>query len=124
MAWFMSKRKCANKPEGKWILQFLAFLLIATTVVRGPAPGDADEVCLTSPLRPLLVNQDILMASFNYGSLVEGSGGPWAVVDLDGNNNEVAGSRSPIVSFEVASLAMVMFNVLCNSYCVTFWAFK
>ncbi|XP_065901652.1 uncharacterized protein [Dysidea avara] len=98
MAWFMSKRKCANKPEGKWILQFLAFLLIATTVVRGPAPGDADEVCVTSPLRPLLVNQDILMASFNYRSLVEGSGGPWAVVDLDGNNNEVAGSRSPIWS--------------------------
>ncbi|XP_065890002.1 ephrin type-B receptor 3-like isoform X2 [Dysidea avara] len=78
-------------------LGFFVLLAIAVHATTSQAPGDANEVCVTSPLRPTVVNQDILMASFDYGDLVKDNG-PWAVVDLDGNNDELAGSRSPIWS--------------------------
>ena len=79
-------------------LGFFVLLAIAVHATTSQAPGDANEVCVTSPLRPTVVNQDILMASFDYRDLVDDMG-PWAVVDLDGNNVEAAGSRSPIVRY-------------------------
>ena len=78
------------------------FVLIAITVhaTTGQAPGDVDQVCLTTPTRPSVVNQDLLMASFDYRDLIV-NGGPWAVVDRDDNNNPVSGSPTPTVCLKI-----------------------
>jgi len=74
--------------------------MIAVHDTTGQAPGDVDQECLVTPLRPSVVNQDLLMASFDYRDLIVNAG-PWAVVDIDGNNNPVTGSPTPMVSFSV-----------------------
>jgi len=67
-----------------WVMCF------SPLVVKGQAPGDADEACMNVSSRPSVVNQDILMASYDYYQLLESNGGPWAVVDSDGNNDVIA----------------------------------
>jgi len=59
--------------------------------------GDEDPECLKSPNRPSTINQNILLASFNYANLLESDGGPWAVVDEDQNNDLMAGNSTPTV---------------------------
>ncbi len=69
-------------------------LLLATilTVVRGQAPGDEQEVCVTSlPNLGQNIVEDppngiILMDSSHYARLIPpNSGAVWQEVDLDGN---------------------------------------
>lgn len=78
-------------------LRFFVLLAIAVHATTGQAPGDAEELCLNARSRPPVVNQEILLANFNYGSLLQSSGGPWAVVDLDDNNDLVGGTSTPMV---------------------------
>ena len=81
------------------MLQGLTLLLaIVTAVIKGQAAsGDADQVCVIYPFRPSVVNQHILMASFDYRNLLESIGGPWVVVDKDGNNDILRGVSTPMV---------------------------
>ena len=76
---------------------FFLLLAIAVHATTGQAPGDEDNACLGNPLRPTVINQDILMASFNYRELLEGNGGPWIVVDRDTNNDVRGGTSTPMV---------------------------
>lgn len=45
------------------------------------APGDEDDVCLENATR--VVNEVVLMRSFNYRHLFKENGGPWSIVDDD-----------------------------------------
>ena len=51
------------------------------------APGDEDDLCLLVSYRPSVVNQEILMWSFNYRNLLENQGARWLVLDEDSNND-------------------------------------
>ena len=64
------------------VLLYLLSIFVTGSMPQRVAPGDEDQVCVT----PVL-DQEILMASFNYRNLLEGSGGPWTVVDEDDNND-------------------------------------
>ena len=74
---------------------FLAFTasLATLTGAVSQAPGDEDRECLTSD-RPLIPNQKILMASFNYANLLNSSGGPWIVVGEDAHDQAMGGDNS------------------------------
>lgn len=78
----------------------LAALVVASLTISravSQSPGDEDNECLTSTDRPSTVNQNILMATFNYANLLENDGGPWAVVDEDENNDSMDGNSIPTV---------------------------
>ena len=75
----------------------VASLMTCTMSAPRQAPGDEDLECLTSD-RPLVPNHKILMASFNYVDLLKSNGGPWIVVDEDGNNHPVGGNNPTVRS--------------------------
>jgi len=81
------------------VLGYFVLLIITVHVTTGQrqAPGDEDQLCIDNLLRPQIVNQDILMASFDYVDIIQTTDAPWAVVDLDGNNNPTTNSRFPMV---------------------------
>ena len=68
-------------------VEFIITSLYIIATCNAIAPGDEDQECLTSPNRPSTYNREVLMASFNYMNLLENDGGPWVVVDEDGNND-------------------------------------
>ena len=78
------------------------FLLFATGSMQRVAPGDEDDMCVEP-----VINQEILMASFNYANLLESgySGsfrrGPWVVVNQDNNNDGLTFSSLTTVSLNV-----------------------
>ena len=65
------------------VVLLVSFFAISRTQ---QAPGDEDRICQTLIGRPAVVNQEILMWSYNYRNLLEDEGGQWIVVDEDSNN--------------------------------------
>jgi len=80
-------------------LGYFVLLTITMHVTTGQrqAPGDEDQLCIDNLLRPPIVNQDVLMASFDYVDLIQTTNAPWAVVDLDGNNEPSTNGPFPMV---------------------------
>ena len=66
----------------------IVVLLMSFFVINSAqqAPGDEDELCLSLPSRPPVVNQEILMWSRSYRDLLERDA-PWIVLDEDNNND-------------------------------------
>ena len=66
-------------------------LFFAAVRTQQVAPGDEDQVCAEagsgSDLPDIDVNQEILMASYNYANLLEINGGPWISV-VENNHGE------------------------------------
>ena len=75
----------------------LTFLCIIATCAATIAPGDEDQECLASPNRPSTLNREVLMASFNYENLTN-DGGPWIVVDEDGNSDITVGNGTVYIN--------------------------
>lgn len=76
-------------------------LIVTVTICNAvslQAPGDEDPECLTSPDRPSTVNQEILMASFNYANLLERDGGPWIVVNEREINDPMSAGNATTVN--------------------------
>ena len=67
------------------MLLAIAMILFCVSFITGnaQAPGDEDGRCKT---RTSVINQEILMWSFNYNNLIE-KNGPWIVLDEDDNND-------------------------------------
>lgn len=82
----------------------ISFRVIASCTAR-TAPGDEDQECLTSPDRPSAINQEILMSTFNYQSLLEDDGGPWIVVDEDENNDKNSSNTTSITTVRYTYVA-------------------
>ena len=79
------------------VLLYLLSLFATGSMPQRVAPGDEDQVCVTVTVTPVL-NQEILMTSFNYRNLLEGNGAPWTVVDEDDHNNVLRFGSSTTVS--------------------------
>ena len=82
---------------------FILLLLVIVQATTGQAPGDEDERCLED-----VVNEEVLMSSFNYRNLVPSNGnpGPWTVVDDDDNNDGLTFASDTTVS-EILFLSFI-----------------
>jgi len=68
-------------------LWFFVVLLVTVHATTRQAPGDEDAVCVgINEYFRIFVNQEVLISSFNYFNLLEPNGGPWAAIDLDGDD--------------------------------------
>ena len=92
---------------------FLLLLLVIVQATTGQAPGDEDGVCLY--LQDVL-NEEVLMSSFNYRDLVASRGGPWAVVNNDDNNDAFTSTSVTTVS-ELRCTALFVILVLVDTSC-------
>ena len=70
------------------MLLAIAMPLFCVSFITGnaQAPGDEDGNCKTHRYRPSVINQEILMWSFNYNDLIE-KNGPWIILNEDDNND-------------------------------------
>jgi len=67
-------------------LWFFVVVLVTVHATTRQAPGDKSNICvkINEGLRNF-VNQKVLMSSLNYHTLFD-SNGPWATIDVDGDD--------------------------------------
>ena len=84
-----------HDDEMKALCCFL--LLVTVQATTGQAPGDEDEECVMD-----VVNEEVLMSSFNYRNLVPdidlAPEAPWSVVNNDTNNDNLPFASTTTVS--------------------------
>ena len=83
----------SGEMRARW--SFILLLLVIVQATTGQAPGDEDERCVEDVT---VVNEEVLMSSFNYRNVVPRNGGPWTVVDDDDNNDNLMFSSLTTVS--------------------------
>ena len=82
---------------GTVVVLLYVSLFFAAVRTQQVAPGDEDQVCTgaesvnASDLPD--IDQEILMASYNYADLLETNGGPW--ISVAQNNEDELGVSSP-----------------------------
>ena len=91
---------------------WVAVVVSLVSCVVAQAPGDGSELCVSATIDGMVNpfyndpssyadNERVLMDSWNYAALLQGSDPPWQSVDND-DNNERDGVRSVVTEVSVS----------------------